>query len=148
MGNVVSAAEVAATQIISPNDGFDQRAAKSHAFYGAGDIPQECPMHQKRARSECPVQHGSGDDINPLNMVILLTIQLLKVGYRFFFFWVDAARQPAAGSRPAVPTANGQTNLVDTQGGGERGREPLLGLSQPTGLTAPLKKCLKSTVFF
>lgn len=75
MGNVVSAAEVAATQIVSPNDSFNHKTATSHAFYGAGDIPPECPMHQKRARSECPVQHGSGD-INPLNMVILPTIKL------------------------------------------------------------------------
>lgn len=63
MGNTVSAAELAAAQIIHPN----VEAHKDNIHKYSGEIPPECPMHRQRA-SECPVQHGK-DDVNPLNMV-------------------------------------------------------------------------------
>lgn len=76
MGNTVSAAEVAATQIIHPlkHDQTEHNLPKTHPkidykAFSPNDIPAECPMHkeQTQQKSECPVQH---DKINPLNMVI------------------------------------------------------------------------------
>jgi len=74
MGNTVSAAEIAATQIIHPNARSPREESKLppdhppvHAHYGSGDIPPECPMHKKvPADSGCPVKH---DEVNPLNMM-------------------------------------------------------------------------------
>lgn len=73
MGNTVSAAEIAAAQIIHPNEpiekhSFVQYSAEQH---NTADIPEECPMHKKHqpAASECPVQHDNNNDINPLNMM-------------------------------------------------------------------------------
>lgn len=69
MGNTVSAAEMAATQIVHPNAPI-QDYTKYHNTHGYSgkDIPPECPMHKRQNASECPVNYGSGD-INPLNMV-------------------------------------------------------------------------------
>lgn len=90
MGNTVSAADIAASHIVYPNQHKDGQATQSkvppghphvqHANYAAGEIPPECPMHQKQApapppapaqpvaASECPVGYGKGD-VNPLNMM-------------------------------------------------------------------------------
>lgn len=76
MGNTVSAAEVAATQIVFPNSYADRSkhihtGAEQHKSTGYQDIPPECPMHQKqKAQEQCPVNQGKGEDkINPLNMM-------------------------------------------------------------------------------
>lgn len=70
MGNTVSAAEIAATQIIHPNAPL--KAPVENQFIDPArlskEIPPECPMHQKYT-SECPIQHEKGE-INPLNMVM------------------------------------------------------------------------------
>lgn len=69
MGNTVSAADIAASQILHPNTP-SQHKHKQFFEYGA-EIPEECPMHQKRKTltdSECPVNQNQ-DAINPLNMV-------------------------------------------------------------------------------
>lgn len=70
MGNTVSAAEIAATQIVHPNT----LSVGKHAHYAKsdfnGNIPPECPMHKKASASECPVNQDG--DINPLNMVGLV----------------------------------------------------------------------------
>lgn len=76
MGNTVSAAEIAAAQIVHPNDPIDELSPYKHHHHSfdrknySDEIPEECPMHKKKqpAASECPVQHDS-KDINPLNMV-------------------------------------------------------------------------------
>lgn len=72
MGNTVSAAEIAAAQIVHPNDPIDLHVSSQHAFDTEnyyGEIPEECPMHKKTqpSSSECPVR--GEDDINPLNMM-------------------------------------------------------------------------------
>lgn len=67
MGNTVSAAEMAATQILHPNTPTQDYTKYYGVQYSGKDIPPECPMHKKQASSECPVNHGS--DVNPLNMV-------------------------------------------------------------------------------
>ncbi|XP_023018707.1 cytochrome c heme lyase [Leptinotarsa decemlineata] len=71
MGNTVSAAEIAAAQILRPNDPIEKhRHIDIHKF--EGEIPPECPMHQKSKSktfsSECPVG-GMSDELNPLNMM-------------------------------------------------------------------------------
>ncbi|KAJ8984801.1 hypothetical protein NQ317_003716 [Molorchus minor] len=66
MGNTVSAAEIAASQIIHPNDPIKHKPY-NHSKASTGNYPAECPMHRK-AESECPIQQGKGD-INPLNMM-------------------------------------------------------------------------------
>ncbi|VEN56518.1 unnamed protein product [Callosobruchus maculatus] len=77
MGNTVSAAEIAASQIVNPNAPPSYHYAHHHhqSFqHFQGDIPPECPMHTKTKPksyslgSECPVGEGNGD-INPLNMM-------------------------------------------------------------------------------
>lgn len=75
MGNTVSAAELAAAQIIHPNDPEIQKSSVPHHHHNRhnfdikGGYPEECPMHKKQpAASECPVGGGQGD-INPLNMM-------------------------------------------------------------------------------
>ncbi|VEN35590.1 unnamed protein product [Callosobruchus maculatus] len=77
MGNTVSAAEIAASQIVNPNAPPSYHYAHHHhqSFqHFQGDIPPECPMHTKTKPksyslgSECPVGEGNGN-INPLNMV-------------------------------------------------------------------------------
>lgn len=67
MGNTVSAAEIAATQIVHPDvyEKIKDLPNNHPQIYGGAEIPPECPMH-KPARSECPVNH---DGVNPLNMV-------------------------------------------------------------------------------
>lgn len=93
MGNTVSAAELAASQIVhsqiqveNVNEKFDHLTLSSKKIH-IGDIPPECPMHQKNfdqqavkvvpeekrleGGSECPVQ---GEEINLLNMVRLINI--------------------------------------------------------------------------
>lgn len=75
MGNTVSAADLAASQILYPNTPSYHYKHKKDYNYG-GEIPEECPMHQKHKivkDSECPVNHGQ-DEINPLNMVSYLSI--------------------------------------------------------------------------
>ncbi|XP_066247966.1 holocytochrome c-type synthase [Euwallacea similis] len=78
MGNTVSAAELAAAQIIHPNDPLVEEKStpifhhKHHHFANySGKIPEECPMHRKQqpVASECPVGGASQDDVNPLNMM-------------------------------------------------------------------------------
>lgn len=77
MGNAVSAAEVAASHIITTTHStvltFDNKNLDRGDF-NKNHIPVECPMHNKAAAeqvapgvdtSECPVKH----DVNPLNMV-------------------------------------------------------------------------------
>lgn len=80
MGNTVSAAEVAAAQIVHPNESVENGSQSPHKHHFdtknySGAIPAECPMHKKQesAASECPVQGGQGD-INPLNMVGLKSL--------------------------------------------------------------------------
>ncbi|KRT84887.1 hypothetical protein AMK59_2022 [Oryctes borbonicus] len=74
MGNTVSAAELAATQIVYPQAATVPAPYKpDHSKFMQGDfskdaIPPECPMHKKQAVSDCPVR-GSGDGIDPLNMM-------------------------------------------------------------------------------
>ncbi|XP_017778822.1 PREDICTED: cytochrome c-type heme lyase [Nicrophorus vespilloides] len=78
MGNTVSAAEIAATQIVHPNLTASEPQKPHHhehmKQYAQGEIPPECPMHQKAAPAkptaagECPVKHDN-TDINPLNMM-------------------------------------------------------------------------------
>lgn len=65
MGNTVSAAEMAATQIVHPNTPVHDHS--KFAQYGK-DIPPECPMHKKLSASECPINPGNSD-LDPLNMV-------------------------------------------------------------------------------
>lgn len=70
MGNTVSAADLAAAQILHPNTPiftFHHPSGRDLS----GQIPEECPMHQKykSIESGCPVNQGQ-DDVNPLNMVI------------------------------------------------------------------------------
>ncbi|GJQ80293.1 hypothetical protein Trydic_g12177 [Trypoxylus dichotomus] len=75
MGNTVSAAELAATQIVhqqTPTASPPHKPDHSKFIqgdYARGDIPPECPMHKKRAASECPVGGGGGDIVDPLNMM-------------------------------------------------------------------------------
>jgi len=96
MGNTVSAAELAATQIIHPNvsetspnkpsnetteaarrKALDAHMAAMERLKQQGgspvEIPKECPMHVsnqvEKRKSDCPVQHGGESDINPLNMM-------------------------------------------------------------------------------
>lgn len=76
MGNAVSAAELAASQIINPNEKIptDYKEFDRH-YYSSKDIPPECPLHRKPTPSpsppeECPIHRGKNDDINPYNMVI------------------------------------------------------------------------------
>ncbi|KAJ9591813.1 hypothetical protein L9F63_001630, partial [Diploptera punctata] len=65
MGNTISAAHMAATQLAGPQDtGISTPAHSHHAFMGSP--PPECPMHKKVSSDGCPV---SGNDINPLNMM-------------------------------------------------------------------------------
>lgn len=75
MGNTVSAAEIAATQIVHPNSHLSQhefhKESMGHHFKH-GEIPPECPMHQKSNTSECPVNQG---EINPLNMVCSILLK-------------------------------------------------------------------------
>lgn len=68
MGNTVSAADIAAAQILYPNTPIHTfKKRKFHDF--GGEIPEECPMHKSLyVESGCPVKQGQ-DDINPLNMV-------------------------------------------------------------------------------
>ena len=68
MGNTVSAAELAATQLIHPGVGTSSENESNKLHHHrtlSGEIPPECPMHKKQNSSECPVK----DEINPLNMV-------------------------------------------------------------------------------
>ncbi|XP_060528250.1 holocytochrome c-type synthase [Cylas formicarius] len=64
MGNTVSAAEIAAAQIVHPNKPMEKWDDYHEEYI---KIPQECPMHQQY-QSECPVKHEQ-NDINPLNMM-------------------------------------------------------------------------------
>lgn len=68
MGNTVSAADLAAAQILYPNTPIHTfKHRKFHDF--GGEIPEECPMHKPVFReSGCTVNQGQ-DDVNPLNMV-------------------------------------------------------------------------------
>uniref|UniRef100_A0A6M2DNJ7 Holocytochrome c-type synthase n=1 Tax=Xenopsylla cheopis TaxID=163159 RepID=A0A6M2DNJ7_XENCH len=63
MGNTVSAAEYAATQILQTNEKSNMLQNHDSNF-----PPPECPMHQKVLKSGCPVQQGQSD-LNPLNMM-------------------------------------------------------------------------------
>ncbi|KAH0820788.1 hypothetical protein GEV33_002003 [Tenebrio molitor] len=73
MGNTVSAAEIAATQIVHPNASaeihkrgdFEKEQIRA---YELKNIPAECPMHKKIGPGECPINQGQGD-VNPLNMM-------------------------------------------------------------------------------
>lgn len=69
MGNTVSAADLAAAQILYPNTPIHKFRHSQFQDFG-DEIPEECPMHRKHKITEsgCPVNHGQ-DDINPLNMV-------------------------------------------------------------------------------
>ncbi|CAG9833971.1 unnamed protein product [Diabrotica balteata] len=74
MGNSVSAAEIAkvtASQLINANDPVEVEKHRQKYQNYTGEIPPECPMHQKvqqkQVESGCPVQ--GNDDINPLNMI-------------------------------------------------------------------------------
>lgn len=86
MGNTVSAAELAAAQIIHPNDPEIQKSSvphhhhhHRHNFDIKGGYPEECPMHKKQpAASECPVGGGQGD-INPLNMASFKKFESFKL---------------------------------------------------------------------
>lgn len=82
MGNAVSAAELAASQIINPNEPVPNYKEFDQKYYSSKDIPPECPLHRKPAApspppppSECPIHAGGGnsttgrDEINPFNMV-------------------------------------------------------------------------------
>ncbi|XP_049823067.1 holocytochrome c-type synthase [Aethina tumida] len=66
MGNTVSAAELAANQIVHHSN-EPQQKPDHHNF--KGEIPPECPMHKSKpaspVESGCPVQ----GDVNPLNMM-------------------------------------------------------------------------------
>lgn len=86
MGNTVSAAEIAASQIVHPNSAHEQNTTK-HDFhkqfsydFRTGQIPPECPMHRPKGASECPVNQG---EVNPLNMVYLCPFCIKFV--RIFF---------------------------------------------------------------
>lgn len=76
MGNTVSAAEMAATQILHPNTPLQDYTKYHDPHYSGKDIPPECPMHKKMSASECPVNYG---DVNPLNMVSLFNINFGSV---------------------------------------------------------------------
>jgi len=67
MGNTVSAAEIAAAQIVHPNEPIEHVLQKHSIDNYSAVIPEECPMHRSTV-SECPVQHGQ-NDVNPLNMM-------------------------------------------------------------------------------
>lgn len=75
MGNAVSAAEMAASQIVHPvfHDGKTELAkGHPHVDYHPGDIPPECPMHKKLPqKSECPINH---EEVSPLNMVMTIVV--------------------------------------------------------------------------
>ncbi|KAG5900517.1 hypothetical protein JTB14_010926 [Gonioctena quinquepunctata] len=71
MGNTVSAAEIAASQIIHPNAPLEKQHHKD-IHSSLEEFPPECPMHQKSTPtqthdSECPV--GGKEEVNPLNMM-------------------------------------------------------------------------------
>lgn len=71
MGNVVSAAEIAAMQIVDPN-GNHTKTSKNPCFnqqfrQECSSTALECPVSHKKSFSECPIQHNN--DINPLNMM-------------------------------------------------------------------------------
>lgn len=79
MGNAVSVAEMAASQIVHPL--IHEEKPELPEFppghpdidfkkFNAKTIPPECPMHKKKpSRSECPINH---EDISPLNMVLFI----------------------------------------------------------------------------
>lgn len=70
MGNTVSAADLAAAQIIHPNEPIKFPYHPETEVFRGKEIPEECPMHKKSkpVSSECPVNHGQ-EEVNPLNLV-------------------------------------------------------------------------------
>uniref|UniRef100_A0A1B6E9Z9 Holocytochrome c-type synthase n=1 Tax=Clastoptera arizonana TaxID=38151 RepID=A0A1B6E9Z9_9HEMI len=75
MGNTLTVANFAATQIIRPvPSSIDVTEVKDSHLHKTmeGDIPPECPMHKQKPAakviSECPVAHGE-NEINPANMM-------------------------------------------------------------------------------
>lgn len=91
MGNAVSAAELAASQIINPNEKVPDYREFDRNYYSSKDIPPECPLHRKQAPppSECPIHASSKgtstvhDDINPFNMVNLMRLSIFIKYYLF-----------------------------------------------------------------
>lgn len=79
MGNALTSANIAAAQIVGPNEKHasppsyevTNNVKKHHPHMRMGvNPPPECPMHKKESYvSECPVSQGRQDDINPLNMM-------------------------------------------------------------------------------
>lgn len=80
MGNAVSAAELAASQIINPNIPIPNYKNFDEQYYSTKDVPPECPIHRKcpPAPSECPIHAGStgnSEEVNPFNMVSVEIMQ-------------------------------------------------------------------------
>ncbi|KAJ8945320.1 hypothetical protein NQ314_009269 [Rhamnusium bicolor] len=69
MGNTVSAAEIAAWEIVHPNKPIETHKRHPDITNYKGEIPVECPMHKATAQapSECPIHQE--DEVNPLNMM-------------------------------------------------------------------------------
>lgn len=84
MGNAVSAAELAASQIINPNTPLPDYKKFEQEYYSSKDVPPECPIHRKAAPpSECPIHsdNSGNEEINPFNMVT----KILNVFILFMF---------------------------------------------------------------
>lgn len=77
MGNLLTSA-VSAADVIMP---VPQQQISKPVHHGMdklqGEPPPECPMHKATEKappkriSECPVDHMSAEEINPLNMVCI-----------------------------------------------------------------------------
>lgn len=83
MGNTVSAAELAANQIVHHSN-EPQQKPDHHNF--KGEIPPECPMHKSKpaspVESGCPVQ----GDVNPLNMVFMFNFSVTQKCKSYWIF--------------------------------------------------------------
>ncbi|XP_046479828.1 holocytochrome c-type synthase [Neodiprion pinetum] len=76
MGNTLTSASVAATEVISPVLQEPHVKSKPHVHKSfEGEPPPECPMHKPKPEqstkivSECPIANVADGDINPLNMM-------------------------------------------------------------------------------
>lgn len=122
MGNTVSAAEMAATQILHPN------TTPSNFKYDYANIPAECPMH-KQLHSECPVNNG---DINPLNMVCGCCSLLELACPRFVL--LDACGQSRAIARSTVSITERTSDFDHSKSRGKRRRKSVLDVPEPANV--------------
>uniref|UniRef100_A0A1B6LET3 Holocytochrome c-type synthase n=1 Tax=Graphocephala atropunctata TaxID=36148 RepID=A0A1B6LET3_9HEMI len=74
MGNTITVANLAASQLTNVSPSEEEKVAKPYVHKSLdGEPPPECPMHkpkvQPQTKSECPVNHGNVGDIDPRNMM-------------------------------------------------------------------------------